>query len=756
MATPMSALAASEPEFTFEAGAYTAGELSVLAFDAEEELSRPYSADVTLVVGPDADVDAASLVDKDALLTLRLGDGTARLFHGMVAQVATWETGQGPLRRRLRVQLVPRLWRLGHVHRSRIFQGKTAPEIVESVLKDGKVEYRLALTGTYCSRDYCVQYRESDLAFASRLLEEEGIVYLVEHTQSGDTVVLADSPSAYKPIPGEDQLVFREPVGLLAAADSVSAFSAEREVRPGAVVLRDFNYLAPALDLTSTASAEGGDAALEVYDHPGRYDAPAAGRAAAKVRVEEEHLQAETASGSSAARQLCPGFTFDLDGHTIPGLDGKYLVRSVRHRGRQYAALLSARAVPQGETDGYGNQFTCLRSTIPFRPERLTPRPFIAGPQTAIVTGPSGEEIHTDEHGRIKVQFHWDRDGKGDDRTSCWIRVAQAWAGPGFGALYLPRVGQEVVVEYLDGDPDRPIVTGSVYNGRNPPPVDLPGYKTRSTLRSSSSPGGDGSNELRLEDAAGSEEIYLHAQKDLNIVVENDKTQQVGGNETLTVKGGRSRSVGGNQSLDVKGNDDSSVGGNQTLDVTGNRSTSVLGNHDEQVSGNQSVSVDGAQSVKVMLAASELVGAAKAMTVGGAYAVSVGAAMNELVAGLKAEEVGGAKSELIGGIKTEKVIGSRSLSVGGDLSESVTGSRKLEVGGALAVTVKGNLAHGVKDSYSLKAKEITLVAEDQFLLKAGAASLLLQKNGDILLKGATVQITVKGEVTAKGQRISGN
>jgi type VI secretion system secreted protein VgrG len=409
-----------------------------------------------------------------------------------------------------------------------------------------------------------------------------------------------------------------------------------------------------------------------------------------------------------------------------------------------------------GGHEEYRNEFVCIPANVPFRPARRTPRAIVQGAQTAIVVGPAGEEIFTDEHGRIKVQFHWDREGNRDDRSSCWIRVSQAWAGPGWGALYLPRIGQEVVVGFLEGDPDQPIVTGAVYNGANPPPISLPGEKTKSTLKSASSPGSNGSNEIRFEDAAGGEEVYLHAQKDLDIVVENDKAQKVGHDEKLEVKHDRSRQVGNDQSLKVGHDETISVSGSQWLEVGANRTTRVGGTHSETVGGDQSVSVGGAQTVTVALAAMESVGLAKALNVGGAYAVTVGAAMNEAVGGLKAEEVGGAKVEVVGGTKSETVAGSRTLDVGSNLTETVGGARNLKVDGSVSVAVGGSLTQNVAAAHKLKAKEIVFSAEDELVIKVGSAKIVLKKNGDVSITGNKIEAKASGDIVLKGSKIVEN
>jgi type VI secretion system secreted protein VgrG len=735
--------------FDLEAGPHAPGELRVLGFEARERLSEPFEVIVT--ASPRTDVDAAALVGEPARLCLHLAEED-RTLDGIVARARSWEEGRGEDRRRLQLTIVPRAWRLGRLVRSRIFQDKTVPEIVQQVLKDGGVEVRASLSGRYGPREYCVQYRESDLDFVHRLLEDEGIFYWFEHGQDAHVLVLADAPSAHPPLPGGAHLVFREPGGHAVTEEHLDVYRQRVELRAAKVSLRDYDPARPALDLTASAEG-GGDVALEIYDHPGGYTEPSAGAARSRVRLEEQRARAALFDGESPCARLAPGFKLEVAEHPA-GLDGEYVILEVEHVGRQPEILGGLGGATRAEP--YRNRFVCLPADVPFRPERRTARPIVPGAQTALVVGPKGEEIYTDESGRVKVQFHWDREGKRDERSSCWIRVAQTWAGPGYGSLYLPRIGQEVVVEFLDGDPDRPLVTGAVYNGANPPPVALPGEKTRSTLRSASTPGSDGSNELRFEDAAGQEQVYLHAQRDLSVVVENDETHRVGGNEKLTVTKDRTRSVGGSQSLQVAGSDTSTVGGSQSLQVGGNRTTTVGAAHVETVAADQSVHVGGAQAVTVALAAAETVGLAKALSIGGAYAVNVGGVMNELVGGLKAEEVGGAKVEVVGAKKTETVAGSRTLHVGGDLSESVTGARTLKVGKDLVLDVGGKLQQTVTGAYTLKAKEIVLSAQEKLTLKVGSATVEISKNGDVAVKGAKVTLNASGDLVLKGSKISEN
>jgi type VI secretion system secreted protein VgrG len=454
--------------------------------------------------------------------------------------------GQSSERTRLTqytAELVPKVWLLGHRRNSRIFQELAVPDIIKKVLTDAKIppdQFKFNLKGKYAEREYCVQYRESDLAFISRLMEEEGIYYWFEHSKDKHVLQMGDATTAHGPIQGDAKVVFHEATGEEPELEHIFHFRYSEQVRSGEVVLRDFDFKKPTLDLTAQKAADI-HKELQVYDYPGEYTLPSVGTSWSEVRLQELQSARRIGVGKTNCRRFVPGYKFTMEEHARPKLNREYLLTRVHHTGAQVQALKEAAGA--AAVNEYRCEYVCIPSDVQFRAPRLTPRPVVHGSQTAIVTGPAGEEIYPDEHGRVKVKFHWDRDPKKDEKSSCWIRVSQNWAGAGWGAMIIPRLGQEVIVDFLEGDPDQPIITGRVYNGDNRVPYGLPGAKTRSTLKSNSSKGGGGSNEMRFEDAKGSEEIYLHGQKDWNIVIENDKTQKIGHDESLDVGHDRTKHV---------------------------------------------------------------------------------------------------------------------------------------------------------------------------------------------------------------------
>jgi len=560
--------------------------------------------------------------------------------------------------------------------------------------------------------------------------------------------VLGDKPSAHVPLPQGGTLPLRPSLGKEAVeAEYVSALEVVHRLRPGAVHLKDYDFEKPALDVSGKAKAAEGVAALEIYDYPAGYVAPGVGKAAATVRAEAAGVGGRTLSGEAIAPRLTPGYVLEVESPEDGTFAGEYVITEVVHSGAQPDVTAGSEAL-QGL---YRNQFHLLPKAVPYRPRRLTPVPRIAGPQTATVVGLAGEEIHTDAHGRIKVHFHWDREGKRDEKSSCWVRVGQPWGGPAWGDVWLPRIGQEVVVRFLEGDPDRPLVAGAVYNGTHAVPYALPDEKTKSTRKSASSLGSDGFNEVRIEDAAGEEEVFTHAQKDEDLLTENDKGQEVRGNENLLVKKDRKRTVEGNQQLHVSLDDVSLVEGNQTLLVQGDRTTATVGSHDEAVEGNQAMTVGKNLTATIMQGAMENVGAAKATTIGAGYSVNVALAYNEATGGARTVEIGAAHTELS--------LGSQQLSVAKDQQMKVGGAWNAEVTQSVMLTMGKDLKESSKTTH-IQVQEPSNVLSKQFELKADKFTLIVngkqvlqaEKSGKVQLQATT--FTLDGaQVTFKGSKL---
>lgn len=563
----------------------------VRRFELSEGISEPYEC-VLELAGEVWTNDVASLVGASCLVKVQR-DAVTRRLCGLVTRVERLGTMIDHVLARVHVR--PALAALAQRRDSRVYQGQSVPEIVESLLARGLGPYqrsvRLELDRTYEEREYCVQYSESDLDFARRLMSEEGIYFFFDHAGDQEVLVLTDLDERcprYEPTNGTAvPMVGPEADQELLSHETIRRLEVGRQSRSTGVVLRDFDWTRPELDLTCKLGGpdeKGRD--REVYDYPSSqaiagYDpghrAYSRDEGAVRARLRQEQLDTGTrfAEGESNVTGLCAGMVLEVGDPSLAELGTRYLITKLEHRGSAEEEIQHQRADSRAE-HRYWNRFTCASHELPYRPPVLA-RPVMPGPQTAIVVGPAGEEIHTDEHGRIKVQFHWDRQGARDDHSSCWVRVAQVMGGAGFGFLFLPRIGMEVVVQFLDGNPDRPLVTGCVYNGLNSPPCYLPAEKTRSTIKTSSSPGNAGSNELRFEDAAGNEEVYLHAQKVLTEVVEQNHSMTVGGDQTVAVKGNQSNMVHGSQTVTVRGNQSVTVVGDQSLTVIGNQSLTIKG-----------------------------------------------------------------------------------------------------------------------------------------------------------------------------------
>ncbi|MCX8101681.1 MAG: type VI secretion system tip protein VgrG [Geminicoccaceae bacterium] len=520
----------------------------------------------------------------------------------------------------------------------------------------------------------------------------------------------------------------------------MDGWQAAAEVRSGRTTLEDFDFEKPRTDLLA-AEADPPPHPLadaEIYDYPGGYRDLAAGDARARLRLEEELTGHALAVGTGNASGLACGARFALEGFPRRRENRSWVVvaTEIELSSERYRSSIGA-----PEREPFRCRIEAHELERPWRPARRTPRPVVQGPQTAIVTGPPGEEIRCDRYGRIKVKFHWDRKGREDETSSCWLRVSQAWAGAGWGAMHVPRVGQEVIVDFLEGDPDRPIVTGRVYNALSMPPWSLPGNATQSGVKSDSSKGGGGSNELRFEDRKGSEQVWLHAQKDEDIVVENDKTERVGHDETLSVGNDRSREVGGDETVSVDGEQKVTIGKSRTDTVKASEKRTVYIAQKQKVGGLRSVQVGAAQS--------HTVGANDSWRVIGGRKVKIGRGLGVEVGKERTTKIGQGDSLEVGGGRTSKITGDDTLEVGGSSAGKVAKDRSTEIGGGDTLKV---------------AKGLLVEAGEQVVIKTGSAAIAMKKDGTITITGKDVTIDASGKITlkasgnviVKGQKIEHN
>jgi type VI secretion system secreted protein VgrG len=544
-------------------------------FQGRESISQPFRFELSLL-SEQRQLNFDAAVGMRATIKLvRDGGECVRYINGHVVSFSQGGSVQNLYR--YRASLVPWLWLLSYSGGCRIFQHRSVPQIVSQIFTERGFaqDFSMRLSGTYEPRDFCVQYRETDFSFVSRLLEEEGICYFFEHTADKHTLVLADQSSKFVPCPNQPVARYHTSADDHLDEDSIASWSVAQQVRTGRYTIRDFNFEQPHFDLLTTVS--GGDKRrFEQYDYPGEYLNTNLGERLVRVRIEEQEATRTAATGVGDCRAFTPGHRFELDGHYRADANRAYVLVSVSH-----AAYLPANyeSGAGGGGASYQNEFVCVPFTgKPYCPPRLTPVPVVQGTQTATVVGPAGEEIYTDKYGRVKVQFHWDREGKRDENSSCWIRVSQPWAGAGWGAVSIPRIGQEVVVDFLEGDPDRPIIVGRVYNAAQMPPYPLPAGADMMGFKSDTTKGHGGYNEIVIRDGKAGELIRIHAQKDMDTTVLNNDTQHVIVDRTIHVDGKHTETVKADMTTTVsEGNQANTVQiGNQTNTVnTGSQTNTV-------------------------------------------------------------------------------------------------------------------------------------------------------------------------------------
>ncbi|MFO7562985.1 MAG: type VI secretion system tip protein TssI/VgrG [Enhygromyxa sp.] len=722
--------------YTLELSEHSEVDWRVTKIHIREALNRCYQAIVEARTEVE-ELDTDALLGCDAVLSFGRSEAEPQVLCGLVSRVDFLGHEHDHLL--VRVHLVPALQILEQHVDSRIFQQQSVRDVVAEVLDLALEPYGRSfdlgsLGRATQPRDYCVQYRESDFAFVSRLLEEEGISY--EFVHDGDRklerLALRDDNDDYaelRNVDGTSEVPIITSNPELALIESIQAFEWSRELTSTAVLRRDYDWQTPRELLNGEAGeVDERGRRRRRYEHGRRRLLDDDLERHAQDRREAMSLGARVVRGRSNVTAMRPGLRFVVSGHSRDELDREYLLTAVEHSGAEVD--LSTEADTPGQ--GYANRFECVPADAVIRPALRTQKPREYGPQTAIVTGPPGEEIHTDEHGRVQVQFYWQEHPSYAAESSCWVRCAQSSAGMGWGAQFIPRIGMEVVVEFLEGNPDRPLVTGCVYNSINPPPFPVPEHKSQSGWRSQSTPGGGGSNELRFEDAAGSEEIYLHGERDWTIRIEHDKRQTIGHDERLEVGNDRHKQVGSDERFEVGHDQRGEVGNDQCLRVGNDQSSTIAGNRSDSIGEH----------------ARESVGKSKTLAVGEDMQVRVD---QELRADVRAD----ARISVGKGYV---------LSVAEDASEAVSGDKQVESRNA-STSTRADMSFASDKLFRVEAADdlslasnakVIVEAAEQMQFVCGDASITLQKDGTISLVGKDVSIKGSGKVVIKGQKLTGN
>ncbi|MBN8632746.1 MAG: type VI secretion system tip protein VgrG [Rhodobacterales bacterium] len=727
-----------------------------------DEISRCFRYETGLL-SKDFDIKAEDILGTPVTITVRTASAK-RFFHGIVSEFAFQQFREEYAQ--YSVVLRPWLWFLVNRSDNRIFQKKSVVDIIEEVFKDhANVKVEKRLKKSYAPREYCVQYRETDLDFVQRLMEHEGIFYHFDHADGEHTLVLSDANASVKDAEGFETIKFQGEGGNAVGKDDViSTLFPRASVRSGAYVHTDYDFKKPATDLMTKSDAPKSNelADGELYHYPGTYIEIGDGEPLAAIRLEEAQAPHVRVEATASVRGLWSGVSFTLEEFAREAENQKYLVLRSDYQmwDDQY------RAGAQRDGEGFVVRLDLQPHSLAFRPERRTPRPLMSGPQTAVVVGPSGEEIFTDEYSRVKVQFHWDRLGGKDENSSCFVRVSSVWAGSGWGFIQIPRIGQEVIVDFLEGDPDQPIITGRVYNAAQMPPYGLPANATQSGWKSNSSPGGGGWNEMRFEDKKGSEEVYFQAEKDHNELVKNNETrtigndfaedvghdakQDIGHDRTETVGNDKTVTVNHDQTTTIVNNDTESVGVNRSLTVGSNETISIGANSTETIGSNHAQTVALAQTVTVGAARVDSVGAAETRTVGAAQSMTIGASRDVTVGASETHSVGSDDSWTIGANRTVSVGSNESMTVGGNQTETVSGDVALKISKGRATDIaNAEMVNVGKDMGVKVGKKFVLDVTDEITLKCGDAQVTLKKDGTITIKGKDISLTGSGKINAK-------
>jgi type VI secretion system secreted protein VgrG len=678
--------------------------LSVVSVSGTEELGRLFEFHLDLI-STDTEIQFSKIVGKRAHIELDMQEGT-RYFDGFVTQFRM--TGGDARFASYQMTLRPWLWFLTRTADCRVFQKgldgiKTVPDIIKKVFRDnGLSDFDDRLTGSYREWIYCVQYRESDFNFISRLMEQEGIYYFFEHKAGKHTMVLMDDMGKHNDFEGNKEIPYCPPGGDMSLnKDHIQYWTVTQSIQPGQYALADYDFEKPRVKLRSAQNMNRDHANVieehEIFDYPGEFKVQGDGDSYVGHRLEELQAQHERVQASGPCRVLAPGCTFKLKDPPRDDQGKEMLVVSIAHS-MQGEAFRSGGGTPEL----YNCQTELIKKAEVFRSARITPKPVVQGCQTAEVVGLSGEEIYCDKYGRVKVQFHWDRYGDSNENSSCWIRVSQLWAGKNWGGMHIPRIGQEVIVSFLEGDPDQPIITGRVYNAEQMPPYDLEANKTQSGIKSRSTKEGtpDNFNEIRMEDKIGQEELYIQAEKDETIYVKNDKDETVDHDETIEIGNDRQEKVGRDEMIAVGRNRQESVKKDETLSVGDNRTRNVGKDESVTIGQNQNIIISDSQTVTVE----------KDQTVD------------------------------VSKLQTISVGDDRSLMVSKNRSTSVDKDDTLGVGKNLAITAGDSITIQCGKSEIIMKKDGTVTINGKDITLKGSGKITAKASSDVIIKGASVKV----------------
>ncbi|MNQ32988.1 Ice nucleation protein [compost metagenome] len=709
--------------------------LVLQSLDGSEELGRIFQYELELI-SENPSVAFDQLLGKPMSLALELHDGGKRHFHGIVSRCSQG-AGNGQFAG-YQVSLRPWLWLLSRTSDCRIFQNRSVPDIIKQVFRDlGFSDFEDSLSQTYREWEYCVQYRETSFDFVSRLMEQEGIYYYFRHEKNRHVLVLADAYGAHSSVSDYASVPYYPPTDEQRERDHFFDWNLAREVQPGSLALNDYDFQRPGarLEVRSSVSRSHAHGDYPLYDYPGEYVQSKDGEHFARTRIEAIQARFERVQLRGKARGLGSGHLFKLTNYPRDDQNREYLVVGARYR-------ITQESYESGYMEGqlqYESDLDCMDAGQTFRPLPLTPQPIVRGPQTALVVGPGGEEIWTDQYGRVKVHFYWDRHDQSNENSSCWMRVSQAWAGKNWGSVQIPRIGQEVIVSFLEGDPDRPIITGRVYNAEQTVPYELPANATQSGVKSRSSKGGSPANfnEIRMEDKKGAEQLFIHAEKNQDIEVENDETHWVGhdrrktidNDETVHVKHDRTETVDNNETITIGVDRKENVGNNETISIGVNRT--------EKVGSDEKISIGANRT--------EDVGSNETITIGADRKESVGSNETINIGSNRTEEVGSNESITIGANRTEKVGDNENISIGSNQTTDIGKNETRSVGQNRDTSISQN------DSLDV-GKDFSLSAGDSITLTTGAASITMKKDGTIVISGKNITIDGSGAIDIKANR----